>query len=77
MRVPVWLTLGVAALVIIFGAYRIRLALKKPASGESEQRSIWGGGMYRMSPRMHLLVGIVYLLLGAALVAASFGWKPM
>ena len=25
----------------------------------------------------HLLVGVVYLLLGAALIATSFGWNPM
>ena len=79
MRVPVWLTLGVAALVIIFGAYRISLALRKPpAEGEPEapKRSLMGGGIYRMRPRTHALVGIVYLMLGGALVATSFGWNP-
>jgi hypothetical protein len=75
VRVPVWLTLGVAALVIIFGAYRIKLALKKPAPDEGGG-SVMGRGFYRMSPRTHLLIGIVYLLLGAGLIATSFGWSP-
>jgi len=34
------------------------------------------GGFYSMSKRTHVLVGIVYLLLGAGLMATSFGWNP-
>jgi hypothetical protein len=29
-----------------------------------------------MGKRTHLLVGIVYILLGAGLIATSFGWNP-
>ena len=29
-----------------------------------------------MGRRTHLLIGIIYLLLGGALVATSFGWNP-
>lgn len=88
MQVPVWLVLGVAALVIAFGGYRIQRAFRKPAD-ESGQPinddptrpakpgpSILGGGMYRMSPRAHFFIGIVYVLLGASLVATTFGWRP-
>lgn len=72
MRVPVWLTLGIAALVMIFGVYRIRLALKvKDQSGDQPRK-----GLYAMGKRTHLLIGIVYLLLAGALVATSFGWNP-
>lgn len=73
MRVPVWLTLGVAALVLLFGAYRIRLALRSepPAADEAPR-----GGFYRMGKRTHLLIGVVYLLLAGALIATSFGWNP-
>lgn len=74
MRVPVWLTLGVAALVLIFGVYRIRLAFR---SDEEDQRARARKGLYAMARRTHLLIGIIYLLLGAALVAASFGWNPV
>ncbi len=73
MRVPVWLTLGVAALVIVFGAYRIRLAFR---SDDEDKRAKARKGLYAMGRRTHALIGIVYLLLGGALVATSFGWNP-
>jgi hypothetical protein len=75
VHVPQWLTIGVAVLVILFGSYRISLALKKPVP-EGERKSIMGGGFYRMSPKMHVAVGVIYLALGAALIATSFGWSP-
>jgi uncharacterized iron-regulated membrane protein len=72
MRVPVWLTLGVALLVCVFGLYRIRLALRKDATREPGKKP----GLYSMARRTHALIGIVYLLLGGALIATSFGWNP-
>jgi len=73
MRVPIWLTLGVAALVIIFGVYRIRMSFR---SDEEDERAREKKGLYALRRRTHLLVGIVYLLLGGALTATSFGWNP-
>ena len=73
MRVPVWLTLGVALLVCVFGLYRIRLALRADG-GAPEVRP--RRGIYAMGKRTHALIGIVYLLLGGALIATSFGWNP-
>jgi len=73
MRVPVWLTLGVALLVCVFGAYRIRLAFR---SDEEDQRARARKGLYAMGRRTHFLIGFVYLLLGGALIATSFGWNP-
>ena len=73
MRVPVWLTLGVAFLVCAFGAYRVRLAFR---SDEADERARARKGLYAMGRRTHLLIGVVYLLLGAALVATTFGWSP-
>jgi hypothetical protein len=73
MRVPVWLTLGVAALVIIFGLYRIRLGFR---NDEEDARARARKGLYAMGRRTHFLIGTVYLLLGGALVATSFGWNP-
>ena len=73
MRVPVWLTLGVASLVIIFGAYRLRLAFRRDDGAEPEKAR---RGLYGMGRRTHLLIGAVYLILGGALVATSFGWNP-
>lgn len=76
MRVPVWLTLGVAILVLVFGVFRIRLALKKPAADEGGAK-LMGGGFYKMSSRTHMLIGVVYILLGGALIATTFGWNPI
>lgn len=73
MRVPVWLTLGIAALVIIFGVFRIRLGFRNDAE---DQRAKARKGLYAMGRRTHFLIGFVYLLLGGALVATSFGWNP-
>jgi hypothetical protein len=73
LRLPIWLTLGIAALVIIFGVYRISLARR---SDEDEARAQKRKGLYGMGRRTHLLIGIIYLMLGGGLVAASFGWNP-
>ena len=72
MRIPVWLTLGIAALVIIFGAYRIYLATRPAADENAAPRR----GLYAMSKKMHVFVGVIYLLLGAGLIATSFGFNP-
>jgi len=74
MRVPQWLSLLVAAWVIIFGLYRIKLALDpkqdlKKAEGKK--------GIFALQRRTQALLGAIYLILGAALVATSFGWNPM
>lgn len=73
LRLPVWLTLGIAALVIIFGVYRIMLSRR---SDDAEARAQKRKGLYAMGRRTHFLIGIIYLLLGTGLVAASFGWNP-
>ena len=73
MRVPVWLTLGVALLVIAFGVHRLRLSFR---TEEDESRARQRKGLYGMGRRAHRMFGLVYLLLGAALIAASFGWSP-
>lgn len=72
MRVPGWLTLGVALLVCLFGLYRIRLAFRAPDDADARPKR----GIYAMGKRTHALIGIVYLLLGGALIATSFGWNP-
>ena len=73
MRIPVWLTLGVAILVIVFGVHRVRLSFR---SAEEEERARQRKGLYSMGRSTHRLIGIVYLLLGVALVATTFGWSP-
>lgn len=74
MRIPVWLTLGVAALVCVFGAYRIRIAFR---SHDEDERARARKGLFGMRRRTHFLIGVIYLLLGGALIATSFGWNPL
>ena len=73
VRIPVWLTIAVAVLVVVFGIHRIRLSMR---SDELEAVAQKRKGLYAMSRRTHRLVGVVYLLLGAALVATALGWNP-
>ncbi|MBA3397019.1 MAG: hypothetical protein H0T89_30595 [Deltaproteobacteria bacterium] len=70
MRIPVWLTLAIAVLVLGFGSYRLWLAFGKRADDKPRK------GLYALGKRTHLLIGIIYLLLGGALVATTFGWNP-
>lgn len=71
MRIPVWLTIAAAILVAGFGAFRIYVSFRKDDPQGPPAR-----GFYRMGKRMHLFVGLVYIALGAALMATSFGWNP-
>ncbi len=74
MRVPAWLTLGIAAIVMIFGGYRLWLATRAPAAppeGATHRR-----GLYGMSRKAHLVIGLLYVLLGGALIATSLGFNP-
>ena len=75
MQIPRWLTLGVAVFVIAFGSYRLYLAFTR--TKEQDEQARRRGGMYGMPKRTQGLIGVIYLLLGAALIATSFGWNPL
>jgi hypothetical protein len=72
--IPTPITLACAALVIIWGGYRIRLGLR---SEEAEAKARERRGLVGLPRRTHLLIGIVYVLLGAGLIAVTFGWNPL
>jgi hypothetical protein len=74
VRIPVWLLYGVAALVIIFGVHRIRIGFRSDAE---DKRARSRKGLYAMARRTHILIGVVYVLLGSALLATALGWNPM
>lgn len=74
MHVPVWLILGGGLVVCAWGAYRVRLGLR---SDQQDEHTRPRRGLHAMARRTHLFVGIVYLLLGAALIATSLGWSPL
>lgn len=71
--VPKWLTFICAAFVIVWGVYRIKIGLRDAAA---EERALGKKGLYAMPRRTHILIGIVYILLGSALAAIGFGWRP-
>ncbi len=72
MRLPAWLTFSCAAMVILWGLYRMRLGLR----GDVEQRRA-PKGLFAMARRTHLLIGFVYVLLGSGLIAIGLGWNPL
>ena len=72
MRIPVWLTIAIAVFVTGFGAYRLYLATRRGDAAEGPPKR----GFYRMGRRTHALIGVVYLILGAALIATTLGWNP-
>jgi hypothetical protein len=76
VRIPAWLILGFSIVLIVFGLYRIRIATKKVAPEAADQASVMGGGFYKMNPRTHLFMGILYVALGAVMLATSFGFNP-
>ena len=73
MRIPIWLLDGLAVLVIVFGVYRIRIGFR---SDEQDKRARTRKGLYAMSRRKHVLIGIIYVMLGAGLIATALGWNP-
>lgn len=74
MRIPVWLTISLAIFVTGYGLFRIYLGVKKqpaPAPDAPPPR-----GFARIAARTHVLTGVIYLLLGGALIATTLGWNP-
>ncbi len=61
-------------MVILWGGYRIKLGLR---SKEAEEKALARRGLLGLPRRTHLLIGVVYVLLGVGLVAVVFGWNPL
>ena len=72
MFVPQWVTFLVAAMVVTFGLYRLNLARR---SDDADERARKRGGLYALPRRTHLLVGLLYLIMGVFLTAAALGVK--
>ena len=72
MRLPPWVVLVVAGLVLVFGVYRIRMAFR---SDEADQRARAAGGLYGMGRRSHLLFGVLYILMAIYLILGACGIK--
>lgn len=70
MQLPPWVAIAVGALVIVFGAYRIKLGLRTADEDEAARKR---GGLYGMGRRTHILIGVVYLLMGLMLILHAVG----
>src|SRR5262249_12085948 len=69
---PAWTVAAGAALIILFGGCRIKLAFR---SREEEQAARQRGGLFGYGRRTHVLFGIVYILMGVLLLLGLFGVK--
>ncbi len=70
--VPPWLTFLVAGMVILFGLYRIKIAFR---SNEANQLAMQRKGLYAQPRRRHFLFGLIYLMMGAILIAGALGYS--
>jgi uncharacterized membrane protein HdeD (DUF308 family) len=78
VALPAWIFFLVAVWVIAFGVFRIVVAVKRSrqAARSPDRPNFMKRGLYALSPRTHILFGIVYILLGGCLVAMGLGWQP-
>ena len=78
VALPAWIFFLVAVWVIAFGVFRIVVAVRrqKLAAKDPERPNFMKRGLYALSPRTHILFGVVYIVLGGCLVAMGFGWQP-
>jgi hypothetical protein len=77
MRIPVWLTLGFAAVIAVYGIYRMTLAFRTAQTDTQPPPPTGRLGFRAMGRRTHFLMGLIYLLLAGSLIATTFGWNPL
>lgn len=71
-RLPVWLVVLVGSVVIVFGLFRMKLAMR---SREDEASARAKGGLYGYPRRTHILFGVVYMAMGVFLILGAIGVK--
>ncbi len=70
MQIPPWLTYLIAALVFAYAIFRIRIyMIPRDKYAEMKDR----GPMYRVPRRMHLMMGIIFLIFGTWMVGQALG----
>ena len=74
MQLPSWLTFLVAAMVGIFGVYRLRLGVMPRARYQELSRR---GGFYSLRQRSHLVVGVLFIFMCVFLVTGALGVNPV
>jgi hypothetical protein len=71
MLIPQWFTFSIAGFVIVFGIYRLYIAARADPETLAARK-----GLYGRSRKAHALYGVLYLLLGAFIIAGAFGYSP-
>jgi hypothetical protein len=69
-RLPVWLVVLVGSVVILFGLFRVKLAMR---SREEEANARGKGGLFGYPRRTHILFGVVYMAMGVLLILGAMG----
>jgi len=78
MTLPRWVPFLLAVWALAFGVFRLYLArkLSSDAANPDENRpSFRRSGMYSRSPRLHVVFGLLYVLLGLGCAAMGFGYE--
>ncbi|MBK7073974.1 MAG: hypothetical protein IPH44_16895 [Myxococcales bacterium] len=73
MAIPQWLAFVIAGVVLLYGGFRMYLAVAGPSNDERAKART---GMLAMSRRTHGLVAVMLLIAGGLLLASAFGWQP-
>jgi len=69
ISIPPWVVGVVGPVVALFGIYRIYIGIRpNPAQAKAK-------GLYGMGGRTHILIGIVYVVMGSLLLASAFGFR--
>lgn len=71
MPLPPWALHAIAGLLLLFGTYRIAVALRARRRGDDADAP---RGLFAMGWRRDLLFGVFYLVAGAYFVAVGFGY---
>ena len=74
MQLPAWITFLVAAMVGIFGVYRLRLGVMPRDQYQALSRR---GGFYRVAQRSHLVVGALFVFMCLFLITGALGVNPI
>jgi Na+/H+ antiporter NhaD/arsenite permease-like protein len=70
MVIPQWIALLVAAMVLLFGVYRLSLSRRSDAE---QERAAQRRGLFGMPRSRHLMFGILYVVMGVFLLLSALG----
>jgi uncharacterized membrane protein HdeD (DUF308 family) len=72
-HIPTWILILVGGLVSVFGVFRIFLGFR---SAEEDERARSRGGLFGMRRTTHIVIGLIYVVMGVFLILGAFGVRP-